>query len=362
MDEPSFHLLLRVAAPIPSRPSRRLSEFAERRAGARGVGINSTTLSNDPTHPKVRRCGPACYVVAPMTTELDATFIDLAMSHGLAVEPTSLRVEEAGLDYRVAFCRTTDGDDWVLRMPRRPDVSAKVPEERRILELVRDELPVAVPDWRICSDTLIAYPLLPGRPGLTLDPVTQTPIWHFEPTSPQYARAIGEFIAALHRISPERARDAGLVVQSMDEIREEWNSHLKRVLAQFDVNATLAQRWRRWLDDEDYWRDSATFTHGELYPAHVLIDDQCNIQGVLDWTTAKVGDPAADFVFQYMMGLEVFEQTVAAYEAAGGAKHPMFAERCARLTSASALNYALFALTSGEPEHLEAARTQLQPD
>jgi macrolide phosphotransferase len=297
-----------------------------------------------------------------MTSELDATFIDLAMSHGLAVEPASLRVEEAGLDYRVAFCRATDGVDWVLRMPRRPDVSAKVPEERRILELVRDELPVAVPDWRICSDTLIAYPLLPGRPGLTLDPVTQTPIWHFEPTSPQYARAIGEFIAALHRISPERARDAGLVVQSMDEVREEWNSHLKRVLAQFDVNATLAQRWRRWLDDEDYWRDRATFTHGELYPAHVLIDDQCNIQGVLDWTTAKVGDPAADFVFQYMMGLEVFEQTVAAYEAAGGAKHPMFAERCARLTSASALNYALFALTSGEPEHLEAARTQLQPD
>lgn len=297
-----------------------------------------------------------------MTSELSATFIDLAMSHGLTVEPASLRVEEAGLDYRVAFCRATNGVDWVLRMPRRPDVSAKVPAERRILDLVRDELTVAVPDWRIVSDSLIAYPLLPGRPGLTLDPATQAPIWHFEPTSPDYARAIGQFIAALHRISPERARDAGVPVQSMDEVREEWNSHLKRVSAEFEVNATLAQRWRRWLDDDEYWRDRATFTHGELYPAHVLIDDACNIQGVLDWTTAKVGDPASDFVFQYMMGLEVFEQTLAAYEAAGGPKHPFFAERCARLTSASAITYGVFALTSGQPEHLEAARAQLQAE
>ena len=47
------------------------------------------------------------------------------------------------------------------------------------------------------------------------------------------------------------------------------------------------------------------------------------ITGVLDWTTAKVGDPARDFVFQTMLGVDaVFEATVDAY-VKGGRQRPL---------------------------------------
>lgn len=297
-----------------------------------------------------------------MTNAPPETLTQLALDHGLAIDAATLRIEEAGLDYQVAFARAQDGTDWVLRVPRREDVTTKVRAEARILELVRGELPVAVPDWRICTDSLIAYPLLPGKPGLTLDPVEKTPIWHFDPTSPKYARALGQLIAALHRIPPEGARAAGAVVQSADELRAEWRSHLDRVRAEFDVSEALASRWLRWLDEDRYWPDPTTFTHGELYPAHVLIDDDCQVLSVLDWTTAKVGDPAVDFVFQHMMGEAPFALTVAAYEEAGGAKHPHLAERCAEITAAGPILYGIFALTTGRPEHRAAAAAQLAPE
>ena len=40
-----------------------------------------------------------------------------------------------------------------------------MPVEAQILEHVHDLLPVAVPDWQVHTDTLIAYPRLPGEPA-----------------------------------------------------------------------------------------------------------------------------------------------------------------------------------------------------
>lgn len=123
---------------------------------------------------------------------------------------------EAGLDFRVAFARAGDGTDWVLRIPRRPDVSAKLAEERRILEFVGPRLSVAVPRWEVCSEELVAYRRLPGAPGLTLDASGQ-PIWHFEPSSPEFAAAMGRLIAELHAIDADAAREAGVPVLTPPE-------------------------------------------------------------------------------------------------------------------------------------------------
>jgi macrolide phosphotransferase len=229
------------------------------------------------------------------------------------------------------------------------------------LKLVARELTVRVPDWRICTETLIAYPLLPGEPGLTLDPASGAPIWHFDPTSPDYARSLGRLIAAMHRIDLERVRAAGVPVDSPEDVRAKQRANLATVAAEFSIADTLRTRWQSWLDDDSLWPAHTTFTHGELYPAHVLIDRDAQVQSVLDWTTARGGDPAIDFVFQHMMAGPSFAVTVEAYEAEGGRPEPRLAERCAAIALAGPLNYALFALASGQPEHRAAAVAQLNP-
>lgn len=285
--------------------------------------------------------------------------LTLANEHGLTLDPSTVTLNEAGLDFRVAMAAAVDGKRWVLRMPRRSDVAAKLDDEARILQTVKEALPVAVPDWRIVSPRLVAYPLLPGHPGLTLDPQTSAPIWHLDVSSPRYAVAFGRLLAQLHAID---ARPEGLVVESPEQVRAKWREDIETVCAQFVVSPGLQKQWGAWLDDAEAWPTFSVFTHGELYPAHVLVDADDDITAVIDWTTAKVSDPGRDFVFQHAMASpESFALTLDAYVAGGGRVWPGLAAHCAGLWAAAPVQYAQFALLTGDETHRTAAQAQLNP-
>jgi macrolide phosphotransferase len=286
---------------------------------------------------------------------------DLAQEHGLEIIPASVDFNEAGLDYLVAFATAKDGKAWVLRIPRRPDVSGKIADEARILKLVRGRLSVAVPDWRIRSRTLVAYPALPGHPGLTLEDGEAA--WHFDRESPAYCRSLGRLIAQLHRVDAEAAQAARIPTLTPAEVREEWRTNLAKVGAEFSIAERLLDRWSAWLDEDSYWPDFTVFTHGELYPAHLLLDDDAEIVSVLDWTTAKVGDPAVDFMFHHSMSTpEAFELTVRTYVDEGGRMPERLAEQCAEIMAAGPIGYGAYALATGDPDHWAAAAAQLDPE
>jgi aminoglycoside phosphotransferase (APT) family kinase protein len=143
--------------------------------------------------------------------------------------------------------------------------------------------------------------------------------------------------------------------------RAKWRADLEAAAAELTIAPALRERWEAWLDDDALWPERTAFTHGELYAAHVLIDTPARIVGVLDWTTAKVSDPAIDFTYQHMMGPAAFATTVDAYLEAGGADHPSLAERCAELAAAAPLAYATFALETRDPQHRASAAAQLDP-
>lgn len=287
------------------------------------------------------------------------TLRQLAQRNGLDLDAGPIHTNEAGLDYRVAFATDTDGTAWVLRIPRRPDVSAKIKDESRILDFVRERISASVPDWRIQTPELIAYPLLPGEPGLTLNDAGE-PVWHFDTQSTEFAASLGRLIGELHQIDAADARAAGIPVQTADEVRTEWRERFETVTHAFSVAPELADRWKAWLDDDGLWPKQTAFTHGELYPAHLLLGDDLGIRSVLDWTTAKVSDPALDFVYQWMIAeAPAFQATVDAYEAATGTVPTMLQERCEAIMAASPMTYADFALTTGDAEHLATAATQL---
>jgi aminoglycoside phosphotransferase (APT) family kinase protein len=294
--------------------------------------------------------------------QLEASVIDRAAEHGLRLAAGSLRIEEAGLDFRVVFARDLSGREWVIRTPRRDGLVEAMAREARILTFLRPRLPVALPDWQIHAPTMIAYPRLPGRPGLTLDPGTGAPLWHIVPDSAAYAEALGRLIAALHAIDPEQARAAGLPGGSVAAERAAWRLKVAEVKAAFAVATTRQRAWQAWLDDDAHWPEPAVVTHGELYPAHVLVDEELAIRGVLDWTTAQIGDPAVDFAFQHRMGEAAFSGTVQAYMRAGGRELAHLSERCAARAAADAAAYGVFALASGAPQHIEAARAMLAAD
>lgn len=286
--------------------------------------------------------------------------VALGAEHGLELAPDTLRTEEIGLDFRVAIATAADGMDWVLRIPRRPDVLDRAAVEGRLLTFLRPHLDAAIPDWRIVSDSLIAYPLLPGVPGLSVG-ADGAVSWHLDITSPVHAASLGRTAAQLHAVDSVAAAATGIDSHSPAEVREGWRRDLDQVAAEFEISPQLRQRWDAWLAEDDLWPQHTVLTHGELYPGHTLVEDE-QISGIIDWTTASIGDPAKDLMFhQVSTPPDVFEIAVEAYEAAGGTVWPRLAEHCAEMFSAGPIAYGLFALQTGEPAHREAASAALNP-
>lgn len=292
--------------------------------------------------------------------DLPHTIHRTAAAHGLDIDVDSITVNEMGLDFRVAIARDAAGDSWVLRLPRRPDVMDRAAVEGRLLRMVAPHLTIAVPDWRIHTADLIAYPLLPGEPGLTLTD-EGGPVWHADVSSVDYATTLGDFLVQLRAIDPTAAAATGIDVKTPTQVREAWSTDIDRVTAAFDVADHLTDRWEAWLEDDGYWPDHTVLTHGEVYPGHTLVSDD-SLTGVLDWTTAAVDDPSKDFVFHRVSAsAEAFERTVERCIAGGGTVWPRFAEHCDEQFAASPVKYGLYALETNDPAHRQAAAEQLNP-
>ncbi|AZN31181.1 aminoglycoside phosphotransferase [Flaviflexus salsibiostraticola] len=261
-----------------------------------------------------------------------------------------------GLDYRVVI-GCAEGQGWVLRIPRRPGLHAPSMVERRVLELVAPALSVPVPDWRIHTPELIAYPLLPGSPGLTIE--SGEPIFHIDIASLVYAESMGDLLYELHAVNTDHAATTGVPVRSPEEVRAHWATTIEQVAGDFTIADALIDRWRAWLDDDSYWPGQSVLTHGEIYPAHTLIDGE-RITAVLDWTTAEVGDPARDFaIYHSIAPPAAFRAMADRYVTRGGEVWPRLEEHCIELMSTAPLSYALYALQTGDPDHRAAAQAGL---
>lgn len=286
--------------------------------------------------------------------------LELAARHGLTLAPNSIDINDMGLDYRVAIVETLSGESWVLRIPRRPELANGAKVESKVLDLVSKALSFRVPQWRIHSPELIAYPLLPGSPGLTME--EGRPVFHIDMGSEDYARDMGKLLSELHSIPIEVAAGTGVPSRTPQETRMHWKSRISRVSHEFEISPSLLDRWDNWINDDSFWPDFSVLTHGEIYAAHTLVDGN-RIRSVLDWTTAEIGDPVRDFSLFHMSATrEAFDIMTTEYQKRGGRAWPRLADHCQEYMAASAIGYAEYALETGDPEHTAAAQAGLLAD
>ncbi len=90
--------------------------------------------------------------------------------------------------------------------------------------------------------------------------------------------------------------DAGLPSYGAEEYRTRRMAELDAAAATGHVPRGLLTRWEKALEDVGRWRFQPTVVHGDLAPAHVLVEDD-EVVGLLDFGDAKVADPADDLAF-----------------------------------------------------------------
>ncbi|MBR7503217.1 phosphotransferase, partial [Mycobacterium tuberculosis] len=90
--------------------------------------------------------------------------------------------------------------------------------------------------------------------------------------SADYARSLGDVLAELHAVDEEIVADSGIPIESPAEVRARKREEIAAVAAEFEVSQELLDRWRAWLADDRYWPTWTTVTHGEIYPAHQVME------------------------------------------------------------------------------------------
>jgi aminoglycoside phosphotransferase (APT) family kinase protein len=179
------------------------------------------------------------------------------------------------------------GGELIFRFPRRREVENWVEREIALLPELAEALPVEVPRFEYIARNgilCVGYRKLVGEPGTAL--------------SERGGDDLGSFLAALHRFPVERARALGVSCYEPAA----WRRHFANFCAD------LHRRVLPMLAPSERERAEALFAqvaeldfepvlvHGDLGPEHVLVRAG-RVAGVIDWSDARVGDPALDLAW-----------------------------------------------------------------
>ncbi|MGF4040929.1 macrolide 2'-phosphotransferase MphK [Bacillus subtilis] len=290
--------------------------------------------------------------------QLITEIVGLARSQGLTVHSENAQLNETGMDFQVVFAKDDTGMPWVLRKPRRSDVVERASAEGITLAFLRANLTADVPDWRIHTPELIAYPMLKGTPAAGIDLEQKQYVWNMnhQPPSDDFVRTLAGILAELHGTDQISAGQSGIEVIRPEDFRQMTADSMVDVKNKLGVSTTLWERWQKWVDDDAYWPGFSSLIHGDLHPPHILIDQNERVTGLLDWTEAKVADPAKDFVlYQTIFGEKETARLLEYYNQAGGRIWAKMQEHISEMQAAYPVEIAKLALQTQQEEHINMA-------
>ena len=205
--------------------------------------------------------------------------IDVLRARHPELDFRDVRTIESGWDSLVL-----EVDGYIFRFPRRPEVVEWVEREIALLPELAPTLPVAVPLFEYLGDdvTYVGYRKLDGAPA-TSGLRESTGI------------DLGRFLVALHAFPVERARALGVPFFDIGA----WREWLEGFCADLRARVLPLLEPGERLRAETLFSQVAGFdfvpslVHADLGPGHVLCRDG-RVVGVIDWSDARIGDPALD--------------------------------------------------------------------
>ncbi|MEI5984280.1 macrolide 2'-phosphotransferase [Sphingobacterium sp. PU5-4] len=289
---------------------------------------------------------------------IDQEIKHLAKEHGLALID-QIHFSEMGIDFRVGMAKDIQGKEWILRIPRRPEMLKQIQEEKNILSFVQPFLKVEIPDWVISTERLVAYPALKGKPVLTYD-ASYAVKWNMDQHNPHFVPSLAHTLYDLHQIPAEDAKKNHIKMMDAGDLRPEIDSRLTLVKSELGISEELESRYKAWLQQDALWPDFTSFIHGDLYAGHILTNQAGEITGIIDWTTAQFGDPSIDFSGHLnVFGEESLKELIQTYERLGGKTWDKLFEQTVERAAASALAYGYFAILTQDDTHIKGAKSLL---
>lgn len=222
---------------------------------------------------------------------------DLIKRHYPELGSLPMEVNELGMNNAVVIVDRS----FVFRFPRYLQGLKTMQAEVKLLNSLADRLPLDIPNPSYTcftnspDESFCGYPMLPGRPfwgnELPKDEARQRKL----------AQQLARFLNALHSIPRENSNQGDPLLK--------WQTFYSRV--QVDLFKFMSEQGRQKVVNciEDFLvRENFCYQnvliHGDFGPTNILWDGE-DITGVIDFGSAKLGDPATDIAS--LMGMQGFD-------------------------------------------------------
>ena len=207
---------------------------------------------------------------------------------------------------------------YIFRFPRRPEHEAQLEKEMDLLPRLAGRLPKMVPQVEFArrkskgeTYTFIGYPRIPGVGLETVSPISETVM-----------RQVGEFLTALHCFPIDQVTPGVSGSTDPSDWRRQyletytWVQDLAFPHLPGPDRLATSLLWEIYLSSGDNFHFQPALIHGDLGPEHLLCEpDGTQLNGVIDWGDARLGDPALDFAGLFSRGGEALvDSTLSFYQ------------------------------------------------
>ncbi len=188
------------------------------------------------------------------------------------------------------------GDERVFRFPKNAQAQEALAREIKLLDLVRRYVTLPVPIFEP-HDGFVSYRLIPGR-ALHRNDILQLD----EHLQDRLAEQVAVFLRQLHTLPTSALEQHRIPTSYAARTREDWIELFHD--AERELYPLLITHSREWiarhfapvLDGTLDLSCEPVLVHGDLGPYHLLYNSAAHqINGVIDFGAAGLGDPADDF-------------------------------------------------------------------
>lgn len=210
------------------------------------------------------------------------------------LEISTLRVNSDGLINHVLIVN----EDLVFRFPRNSDWGVKLfTNEIKVIELAWKYVEIPLPQFEYKADDLAVYRFIKG------DSLRREDILKLrEKEQDKIADRLAVFLKRFHDIPQSELKQNKIAPSDVNRSRETWLKLFEAVEKELfpsmmpHVRESVREHFAPILADENFMDYKPQLINGDIVPYHIIYDRELKqINGIIDFGTAGIGDAAADF-------------------------------------------------------------------
>jgi aminoglycoside 2''-phosphotransferase len=210
------------------------------------------------------------------------------------LEISTLRVNTDGLINDVFIVN----EDLVFRFPRNSDWGVKLfTNEIKIIELARKYVEIPLPQYEYKAEDLAVYRYIKSD-ALRREDILKLA----RKEQAEIAARLAVFLKQFHEIPPSELKQNKIAQSDVNRSRETWLELFENVKKELfpsmmpHVRESIGEHFAPILADKNFMDYEPRLINGDIVPYHIIYDRRRKqINGIIDFGTAGIGDAAADF-------------------------------------------------------------------